>query len=128
MYTFDANIISDLHKDVYGFRPSAYWWDIWNDSTDDQKQGTWDDLIQALAAENEAQRVREERGLAAFEKDIAGAMEMGAPDRTAAIRWLAGAFEGNYYGARDLAETMCWNYEMPWSMATEIEECLRKAA
>ena len=128
MYTFDADTVSDLYKDVYGSRPSTYFWRKWNDYTDDQKQEAWDELVDSLAAENEAQRLREERGLAAFEKDIVGAIEMGAPDRAAAIRWLAGAFEGHYCGPRDLAETVCWNYGMPWSTATEIEECLKEAA
>ena len=25
-YTFDENLVSDLHKDAYGFRPSQSFW------------------------------------------------------------------------------------------------------
>lgn len=84
MFTFDADTVSDLYKDVYGFRPSSYFWDKWNDSTDDQKQEAWDFLVDALAVENERARRYEELGLASFEKDIASAMSVTAPSSVCA--------------------------------------------
>ena len=44
-YTFDADIVSDLHKDAFGRRPSEGFWDRWNSGDDDQKQEMWDDLL-----------------------------------------------------------------------------------
>ena len=43
-YTFDDNIISDLHKDARGFRPNEYFWEEWTQSPDDAKQQIWDSL------------------------------------------------------------------------------------
>jgi hypothetical protein len=39
---FDENIVSDLHKDARGFRPTQYWWDQWTQCNDAQKQFMWD--------------------------------------------------------------------------------------
>lgn len=126
MYYFDADLVSDLHKDAYGFRPSAYWWEIWNESTDDQKQGTWDDLLRTIDESIALERAVEAAAVETFEKEIADAIKMGAADRSAAIRWLVSAFEyGDYYSAYDKAETFREYYHLPWTMVPEIAECLQ---
>ena len=45
MYTFDENIVSDLHKDARGFRPHAAFMEGWNQSSDDNNQASlgWSD-------------------------------------------------------------------------------------
>ena len=62
---FDANTLSDLHKDAYGFRPrSEEFWNAWDSADDDGKQRIWDDLLDA--ADRAAETEREiQRGLAA---------------------------------------------------------------
>lgn len=47
-YTYNEIEISDLHKDVYGFRPSYDFWREWELSSPDAKQEIWDRLIDAL--------------------------------------------------------------------------------
>jgi len=44
-YTFDSNIVSDLHKDAHGFRPTEYFWEEWDQCGDDNRQAMWDSLI-----------------------------------------------------------------------------------
>ena len=56
-YTFDETIVSDLHKDAYGFRPREYFWSEWEEATNDRKQAIWDDLLDT--ADREAERERE---------------------------------------------------------------------
>jgi len=56
-YTFDETIVSDLHKDAYGFRPREYFWSEWKEATNDRKQAIWDDLLDT--ADREAERERE---------------------------------------------------------------------
>jgi len=56
-YTFDETIVSDLHKDAYGFRPREYFWSEWDSSNDDNKQRIWDDLLDT--ADREAEQERE---------------------------------------------------------------------
>jgi hypothetical protein len=64
MSTYDESIISDLHKDVYGFRPRQDWWANWKAISEDAKQAIWDYLcdecdaqIVALCDECDAQIV-----------------------------------------------------------------------
>lgn len=129
VYTFDEDTISDLHKDAYGFRPSAYWWQVWQESSDDQKQGTWDDLLAVLDQSIAEEEKRQAAAMVAFEADIAKSISWGARDRAAAIRWLVSAYESSdYYTALDKAESFCYHYNLPYSMANEIAECLKEAA
>lgn len=44
-YTFDENLVSDLHKDAYGFRPSGSFWLSWKEASDLRRQEIWDDLL-----------------------------------------------------------------------------------
>ena len=55
-YTFDADTLSDLHKDAYGVRPrSEEFWAEWDSADNDGKQRIWDNLLDDLdrAVENE---------------------------------------------------------------------------
>ncbi len=44
-YTFDEQILSDLHKDAYGSSPSNGFWRQWSHSTMDEKQDIWDGIL-----------------------------------------------------------------------------------
>ena len=44
-YTFSDQLVSDLHKDAYGYRPSEAFWLDWSRGTDDDRQSMWDDLL-----------------------------------------------------------------------------------
>ena len=48
MYTYDDNTFSDLHKEVYGFRPKADGWADWTSRTPRQKQELWNALSDEL--------------------------------------------------------------------------------
>ena len=47
-YTFDSRILSDLHKDAYGFRPSETFYREWDCLDDDGKQDLWNQLVDAV--------------------------------------------------------------------------------
>ena len=47
-YTFNADVLSDLHKDAYGFRPSEVFFREWDCLDDDGKQDLWDQLVDAV--------------------------------------------------------------------------------
>jgi hypothetical protein len=59
-FTFDDDIVSDLHKDAYGYRPSTGWWVLWKSFTPTQKQSEWDHLVSELEAEQAREKRREE--------------------------------------------------------------------
>lgn len=91
MYTFDDNTYSNLYKDCFGFRPSAEASMHWRSLTVDQKQAEWDRLCVALEEEIKAEKEVQDRAIARFEARVVDALNVGAPDRETAIRWLIDA-------------------------------------
>lgn len=117
-YTFDENIVSDLHKDARGFRPSQLWWEGWIFSTDDRKQVIWDSLLVELEGTMTEDARREAAALEAFEALIAKNIELGASDKATAIRWILEAEDmGEFdlaYGADYVAYTFSLSYSNPY--------------
>ena len=89
-YTFDSNIVSDLHKDAYGFRPTQGFWAQWEAMNDDGKQAEWDYLCDALYASNEEEELRQKRAIVEFEDLVNTTLAAGAADRATALRWIMG--------------------------------------
>jgi hypothetical protein len=87
-YTFDADIVSDLHKDAYGFRPSESWWANWYSASDAGRQAIWDDLLVALDAEIQEEEQRQKASIDKFEALVAINLQAGAADRATALRWI----------------------------------------
>lgn len=109
VYTFDADTVSDLHKDAYGFRPSELFWEEWLSASDAQKQKIWDSLERALqvtiAEEKEREAVAKER----FEALVAKTIQSGARDREQALRWIMDASNCNGDW-----EFLCWEHGLPY--------------
>ena len=55
-YTYDTELLSDLYKDAYGFRPDAEYFKAWKEYPDDFKQTIWNRILVDLAAAVEADR------------------------------------------------------------------------
>ena len=91
MYTFDDNIISDLHKDARGFRPCEYFWEEWTQSPDDAKQQIWDNLVDEMNRAMEQQKADEAAALVAFRKVVAAQMKFCDIKWTKAVEYLADA-------------------------------------
>ena len=121
IYTFDEDIVSDLHKDAYGFRPSEGFWVNWNCASDDAKQTVWDDLCRSLDMTLAAQKAEFERAIVEYETKIVSIISAGAKDRNTAIRWLIDALEltesDKWYGA----EYICYKLGLPNSMQSEFK-------
>jgi hypothetical protein len=115
MYTFDAQIVSDLHKDARGYRPDAYFWEEWNQCGDDTRQAMWDNLCVDLEREIERERAAESAALEQFEQLIADTIQFGAADAETAIRWI---LEGEDFTGVDLAygaDYVAWHFGMSYS-------------
>ena len=91
MYTFDEQIVSDLHKDARGYRPDEYFWEEWSQCGDDTRQSMWDSLCRELENTMEAERAAEARAELEFHQRVQGAMLIGAEDEVTAIRWILDA-------------------------------------
>ena len=125
-YTFDANIVSDLHKDAYGYRPTSLFWIDWNNGSDSYKQKMWDYLLEDLDAE--LSRERDEQALAVFsyETQIANNIALGAADRATAIRWMLQAMD---LGENDLCyggSYVCYELGLPYHMQTEFNSICKQ--
>lgn len=119
-YSFDERIVSDLHKDARGCRPSQFWWEIWNESTDDRKQTIWDSLIVELNDEIERERQAENAALIALHQRIQGTMLIGAKDEVQALKWIMEAEQFDDYDLRYGPSYFCYHFGLNYSVANEL--------
>jgi len=94
-YTFDENILSDLYKEAYGFRPrSEEFWAAWDSADNDGKQRIWDNLLDAAVADAAYERQCQQEAIADLEHRIRFMMNTVAGcDRASAIRYLHDAYQ-----------------------------------
>ena len=90
MYTFSDDLWSDLHKDVYGFRPSAIFMENLLAFDDQTKQNLWDALCEQLEENMKHEKIAEEKAVAEFKERIEQAQVWGARDYWDALRWITG--------------------------------------
>lgn len=90
-YTFDNDIVSDLHKSAHGCRPTGTWWFQWKAMTDDEKQEEWDYLLAVAERETEEER----QALIRWDSHITQLMVDNNIDRATAIRWDMNAMDAN---------------------------------
>lgn len=88
-YTFDSNLVSDLHKDAFGYRPSAEFMDMWNNGLSDEgRQAEWDYMLKALDASIEEEKIREQYDLESFETSLKLIMDTHNINEETALRWM----------------------------------------
>jgi hypothetical protein len=75
-YTFDENILSDLHKDAYGFRPSEIFFREWDLLDDDGKQDLWDQLVNAVGDSILEEKRQHEMAIFEFESWVQMTMKI----------------------------------------------------
>lgn len=105
MYTYSDDIISDLHKDVRGYRPTASWWQMWNALGKAEKQNVWDALCDELETKIKHEKIAEEKAVAEFKERIEQAQVWGARDYWDALRWITGC--ETFYHVQDV-EHFVW--------------------
>ena len=88
-YTYDENIISDLHKDAHGVRPGEYFWADWDSRDADGKQRIWDNLLDDVGRSIENEREYHQEAIANLEARIRFMMStVVGCQREDAIRYL----------------------------------------
>ena len=90
--SYDENIISDLHKDAYGFRPDSSFWASWAAFNVTQKQALWDSMLADLERSIEEDRKMQEDAVFKFEDRIENLMHDGTNVRSV-VKWLMEADE-----------------------------------
>ena len=96
-FTYSDDGFSDLHKDVYGFRPRGIILSNWNILPPAEKKVRWDQLCEELEANTKFKNEQEVKAVARFEDRIQDAIRLGASNRVEALRWITGS-ETFYHG------------------------------
>jgi hypothetical protein len=115
MYTFDEQIVSDLHKDARGSRPSQTWWSIWNRVSDDAKQDIWDALCDELDTELNRERVAKARAMLALTERLEKMYELGAKSEVQALKWIMEAEDFDDYDLQYGADYFCYHFGLDYT-------------
>ena len=119
-FTFDLNIISDLHKDARGYRPGEDFWAFLAVANPEQKQAVWDELLVELRATMAQEEQREQEAIGDFERGIRHNQALGAEDRQTAIRWMLDGVLADHdlvYGG----EYACYIFNLPYRYQAELD-------
>lgn len=110
-FTFDASIVSDLHKEAYGCRPSSFWWECWGDASDDDRQAEWDDLLATAERRALREALEEKADLEEFEQELAAIKSTGkCKSDIDALQWMTPIeFEDNSNLTMQDVEFWVWN-------------------
>lgn len=84
---YDENILSDLHKDAYGFRPGESFWARWKADSVAERNATWNGLLRSLDSAIADEKAATAAAIVDFEDAISRNLKLGAADRATAIRW-----------------------------------------
>jgi hypothetical protein len=111
MYTFDSELVSDLHKDAFGHRPSAEFMDMWyNGLSDEGRQAEWDYMVRAMKASMQEEAEEERVALEEFEQELAAVMKTGNCDEQAALGFMTPIeFDEATPNTQDIKHWV-WNY------------------
>ena len=100
------NIMSDMHKDAYGFRPRHINYDMF---TDAELEAECDSYQEVMTKNEELEAKHLEASLETFEGLINKTIAMGAGNRKTALRWIVD-------GANDFdAEAIVWSHGILFS-------------
>jgi|TARA_R100000306_G_C4260234_1_gene84923 hypothetical protein len=112
-YTFGTTSeVSDLYKDVHGFRPNSRWYEIWDSSVDEVKQRLWHELLVDLKYVLKEERERKERSIEIFNEQVDSIAELTGVDNKTALRWFIQSLNLNSY---EDGEEVCYKLGLPYS-------------
>jgi hypothetical protein len=124
-YTFDADIVSDLHKEARGFRPREGFWSHWNLSTSDEKQAIWDALLREADIRFEEDKAREAAAVETFNATLELIQQTMDLDRDAAlVRYVEGLGLDKYdlmYGG----SYVCFHCGLPYEMQEQFDPAVK---
>ena len=110
-FTFDENVVSDLYKDAYGFRPRGAFWDMWNQMSNDEKQAEWDSLLNALELEMQREADAKIAAEQRWNENIRTVVEETGASEEAALRWLWDAEDISEPNSQDI-ESFVWQHDL----------------
>ena len=126
-FTYSDELFADLYKDAFGTRPTGFSCEQWDEKSPEEKQISWDTMCKILNQNEMYEKIAQEEAVTSFEKRIADTMEIGAPDRETAIRWIV---DGMGYTDSELmygGDRVAYNLNLPYnaSLVKEIDVAIR---
>ena len=125
MFTYSDDIISDLHKDARGFRPSEYFWKEWTQSPAEAKQKIWDSLCVEMEQSMAQQKADEAAALVEFRKQVAATMQLCNVTWTKAVDYLADAEDCDIEYEQDF-DYFLWNQGIGYNDRQNICQLYKK--
>ena len=125
MFTYSDDIISDLHKDAYGFRPSQRFFDDWASYTPAEKQECWDLLVDAMKASQAQEEAAEAANLAEFRKQVAATMKFCDCNWKKAVEFLCDA-EGEDVDCEQGFDYFLWTQGIGFKDRQNIRQLYKK--
>ena len=126
MFTYSDDIISDLHKDAYGFRPSQRFFDDWAEYTPAEKQEVWDMLCTEMERSMKEQAESEAAALVEFRKTVAAQMALCNVTWTKAVDYLADAEDCDIEYDQDF-DYFLWNQGIGYEDRLKIRKLYKEA-
>ena len=127
MFTYSDDGFSDLHKDVYGFRPRGARMDEWNERTARQKQELWNALCDELEQNEKTARKEEEESLSEFRITLRDVMDTCNCDWKNAIKLLAEAEENDLDRSAQDFDYFLWNQGLGFQDRQNIYKLYKEA-
>ena len=124
-YTFEDNIISDLHKDARGYRPTESFFEMWNESSDDTKQEVWDMLCEEMEISMKEQEAAEAKALVEFRKLIRSVMDTASCNWKTALRYLV---DGENLDVNFDIDYFLWNQGIGFNDRNKISKLFKEVA
>ena len=125
MFTYSDDIISDLHKDAYGFRPSQRFFEDWAEYTPAEKQECWDMLCEEMERSMKEQAAAETAALVEFRKQVAETMKFCNCNWKDAVRFLADA-EGDDIDCDQYFDYFLWKQGIGYNDRAKIRKLYKK--
>lgn len=119
-FSFDESLISDLHKDAYGFRPNSQYWTDWSFMTAAEKQQEWDHLLERAREEDDRRESQELRSYELWSADIRALMTEHNISEARAIIWDM----QSYVSGIDDLSMYCYKRGLTFSTEMEIDKLL----
>lgn len=101
----NLSVLSDLHKDVYGYRPRG----TYSDYSDTEIEEEFEFLQEQLEAQMEREAQREKEDVKKFKTTVTKVMKYCNVDRKTALRYLADAEDNDLGSAMDI-EGFLWGH------------------
>ena len=110
------NLISDLHKDARGYRPTANYFDWFDGLSADQAENEWNSLHDELVASQQERESIKQKNMRNFIARIKENRKLGARTIKDAIRWILDAdnLKAEDYNSWDYGGYVCYSLNISY--------------